>query len=126
MAGRAIAPKVSFLAPPRTHTGGQFQSLTSQGHCVENDAFQSVPAELRPPTAVAKLPQRNAHRLPFEVATYHGQNISISVKALLADIHTRHRHIPPNQCREFLQHLEEGALIFWFQTHRPEFAFELD
>ena len=23
LAGRTIAPKVSFLAPPRTHTGGQ-------------------------------------------------------------------------------------------------------
>ena len=29
LAGRAMAPKVSFRAPPRTHTGGQLQSVTT-------------------------------------------------------------------------------------------------
>ena len=40
LAGRAIAPKVSFLPPPRTHTDGHFRSSNRPADSFANDRFQ--------------------------------------------------------------------------------------
>ena len=44
LTGRAIAPKVSFLAPPRTHTDGQERAvalLRHTGHSLRRDGVKS-------------------------------------------------------------------------------------
>jgi len=58
-AGRAIAPKVNFLAPPRTHTGGQFRSSNSQEERAANGRFQGYSRHSSTAVRAAHSPKRS-------------------------------------------------------------------
>jgi hypothetical protein len=51
LAGRVLAPKVSFLAPPRTHTAGHLRTFAY----VRNAAVQAYTAVVRVPVEKSKV-----------------------------------------------------------------------
>jgi hypothetical protein len=68
LAGRAHGSKVSFLAWPRTHTGGHFQSYDRSGNWHANDRFQSAVTMGRRPLEGPDSPKQSAALVVFPYA----------------------------------------------------------